>query len=183
MTETPSPSRDRYAHLRAHAARQKQATLDRLKQAITQLAQEKRPVTTFTIKEVSGLDYMSYYRNPEALALFRRHSTHLRKEREKAQAKRRRSKGKRSEQETEVHEVTVSSRDPLLHYKKPRLVAELRGAYAQRDHMQQQYHTLLQDHMHCGLTIARLEAQLAEYLAFMKRFRSSLQKEEHEPQN
>ncbi len=70
MTETPSPAKDRYVHLRAHAARQKQATLDRLNQAITHLEQEKRPVTTFTIKEVSGLDYMAYYRNAEALALF-----------------------------------------------------------------------------------------------------------------
>jgi hypothetical protein len=89
MTETPSPAKDRYVHLRAHAARQKQATLDRLKQAITQLEQEKRPVTTFTIKEMSGLDYMAYYRNAEALALFRRHSTYLRKERQKKQSKRR----------------------------------------------------------------------------------------------
>jgi len=56
--------------LRRYAARQKQATLDRLKQAIVQLEQEKRPVTTFTIKEISGLDYMAYYRNAEALALF-----------------------------------------------------------------------------------------------------------------
>ena len=70
MTQTPNPSEDRYAHLRRYAARQKQATLDRLKQAIVQLEQEKRPVTTFTIKEISGLDYMAYYRNAEALALF-----------------------------------------------------------------------------------------------------------------
>src|SRR5258708_12282306 len=83
MTETPSPSEDRYAHLRDYAARQKQATLDRMNQAITQLEQEKRPVTTCTIKEVSGLDYMPYYRNAQALALFRRHSTHLPKERQK----------------------------------------------------------------------------------------------------
>ncbi len=32
----------------------------------------------------------------------------------------------------------------------------------------------------CGLTIAKLEAQLAEYLAFMERFRSSLKHEEQE---
>src|SRR6266550_6278002 len=82
MTEMPTPSEDRYAHLRAYAARQKQTTLDRLEQAIAQLEREGRPVTTFTIREASGLDYMAYYRNPEALALFRRHSTHLRKERE-----------------------------------------------------------------------------------------------------
>jgi uncharacterized coiled-coil protein SlyX len=181
MTETPSPSHDRYAHLRAHAARQKQATLDRLNQAITQLEQEKRPVTTFTIKEVSGLDYMAYYRNAEALTLFRRHSTHLRKEREKEQAKRRRSKRQHAEQDVGLHEAAVASRDPFLNYKKPRLVAALRTARAERNQMEQQYQALLQEHMGCGLTIARLEAQLAEHLAFMERFRSSLRKEEYEP--
>src|SRR5229473_6517894 len=99
MTEIPTPPDDRYAHLRLYAARQKQATVERLRQAIAQLEREKRPVTTFTIKEVSGLDYMAYYRNAEALALFRSHSTHLRKEREKERAKRRRSRHKQLKQE------------------------------------------------------------------------------------
>jgi hypothetical protein len=183
MTETPHSSEDRYAHLRAYAAQQKQATLDRLGQAIARLEQEGRPVTTFTIREVSGLDYMAYYRNPEALALFRRSSSHLRKAREKAQARRRRSRRQRPGPNTASQEVTASSRDPLLNYKKPRLVAELRAAQAQRDQMEQHYSQLLQEQMQSGLTIARLEAQLAEYLAFMERFRSSLQKEEHGPQN
>src|SRR5713226_245314 len=114
MTQTPTPSEDRYAHLRAYAAQQKQTTLDRLEQAIAQLEREGRLVTTFTIREVSGLDYMAYYRNPEALALFRCHSTHLRKTREKAQAKRRRSWRHRSEPDPAPQQVTVSSRDPLL---------------------------------------------------------------------
>ncbi len=183
MTAMPTPSEDRYAHLRAYAARQKQTTLDRLEQAIARLEREGRRVTTFTIREVSGLDYMVYYRNPEALALFRRHSTHLRKAREKAQAKGRRSRRNRSGPDSVPQEVTVSSRDPLLNYNKPRLVAKLRAAQAQRDQMEQQYAQLLQEHMQSGLTIARLEAQLAEYLAFMGRFRASLQKEEHGPQS
>jgi len=33
--------------------------------------------------------------------------------------------------------------------------------------------------MHYGAMIAKLEAQLAEYLAFMPRFRSSLKQEEY----
>jgi chromosome segregation ATPase len=77
----------------------------------------------------------------------------------------------------------VSSRDPLLNYKKPRLVTELRTARARRDQMEQQYQALLQEHMQCGLAIARLETQLAEHLAFLERFRSSLQNEEHGPQS
>ncbi len=178
MTLTPNPSNDRYAHLRGYAAQQKRATVERLQRAIAQLVQENRPVSTFTLKEVSGLDYMTYYRNAEALALFRRHSTHLRKEREKAQAQRRGSK-----QAATLQEALVPSRDPLLNYKKPHLVTALRTARAERDRMEQQYQTLLQEHIHCGLTIARLETQLAEYQAFLERFRSSLQKEEHGPQS
>src|SRR6266478_8556301 len=87
MTKIPSSPEDRYAHLRANATAQKQATLDRLSQAITLLEAEGRPVNTFTIKEVSGLDYMAYYRNRDAFQLFQEHSTHLRKEREQEQAK------------------------------------------------------------------------------------------------
>ncbi len=178
MTPTPNRSDDRYALLRGYAAQQKRATVERLQRAIAQLEQENRSVTTFTIKEVSGLDYMAYYRNAEALALFRRHSTHLRKEREKAQAQRRGSK-----QAATLQEALIPSRDRLLNYKKPRLVTALRTARAERDRMEQQYQTLLQEHMHCGLAIARLETQLAEYQAFLERFRSSLQKEEHGPQS
>src|SRR6266566_6168040 len=81
------PSDDQYAHLRANAAAQKRTTVDRLSQAITQLEAEGRPVNTFTIKEMSGMDYMAYYRNREAFQLFQEHSTHLRRERERAQEK------------------------------------------------------------------------------------------------
>ncbi len=179
MTEIPTPPDDRYAHLRLYAARQKQATVERLRQAIAQLEREKRPVTTFTIKEVSGLDYMAYYRNAEALALFRSHSTHLRKEREIERSRRKSTKSSSFGQQ----ETPVSSRDPLLNYKKSRLVTELRLARAKSDQMEQRYHVLLQEHMPCGLTIARLETQLAEHQAFLDRFRSSLQKEEYGPQS
>ena len=37
----------------------------------------------------------------------------------------------------------------------------------------------VQFHMQCSVKIAKLEAQVAEYLAFMERFRTSLQREEH----
>lgn len=200
-----SPSGDPYAHLRANAAAQKQTTVDRLSRAITQLEAEGRPVNTFTIKEVSGLDYMAYYRNREAFQLFQEHSTHLRREREQAQAKRQatsRGKQRKSRKgQAAAHTVKVSPRDPLLDYKRPRLVELLHEARAERDEAKQQirmerveadqraqaerakleqsYHKLLQEHTSCGVTIAKLEAQVAEYLAFMERFRSSLQREEH----
>jgi hypothetical protein len=198
-------SDDPYAHLRASAAAQKQTTVDRLRKAIAQLEAEGRPVNTFTIKEVSGMDYMAYYRNREAFQLFQEHSTHLRKEREQEQAKRqealRRDSRKAGKVQAAAHAVKVSPRDPLLDYKRPRLVELLHEARAERDQARQQaqkerielerraqakqaeleqrYHKLLQEHMCCGIMIARLEAQVAEYLAFMERFRSSLQQEEH----
>ena len=163
------------------------------------------PVNTFTIKEVSGMDYMAYYRNREAFQLFQEHSTHLRKERAQEQAKRqvasRISKRKPGKGRAADHTGKVSLRDPLLDYKRPRLVELLHEARAERDEakrqvkteraeaeqraqverieLEQRYHKLLQEHMSCGVTIAKLEAQVAEYLAFMERFRSSLQREEH----
>lgn len=190
MDMKASSTDDRYAHLRANAAAQRQETVQRLTRAIAQLEAEGRQVTTFTVKEVSGLDYMAYYRNPEALALFRTHSTHLRQEREKEQAKRRRSKQKSARRDAALHLVPIQPRDPLLAYQKPDLVAKLRTAYAERDQALQStqkereeielhYHALLQEHMQCGITIAKLEAQHAEHLAFMERFRSSLQREEY----
>jgi uncharacterized membrane protein len=198
-------SDDQYAHLRATAAAQKQATVDRLSQAIAQLEAEGHPVNTFTIKEVSGMDYMTYYRNREAFQLFQEHSTHLRKEREQERAKRqavsRASKRKTRKSQEALHTVKVPPRDPLLDYKRPRLVELLHEARAERDEAKQQaraerteaeqrmqaerveleqrYYKLLQEHMQCGVKIAQLEAQVAEYLAFMDRFRASLKQQEH----
>jgi hypothetical protein len=198
-------SEDPYSHLHANAAAQKQTTVDRLSKAITQLEAEGRPVNTFTIKEVSGLDYMAYYRNREAFQLFQEHSTHLRKEREQAQAKRQATSRGRARKagngRAASHAVKVSPRDSLLDYKRPRLVELLYEARAERDEARQQaqaericieqlartqraeleqrYRKLRQEHMQCSVKIAKLEAQVAEYLAFMERFRSSLQREEH----
>ncbi len=178
MTEQHSSPEDRYAHLRANAAAQKRTTVDRLSQAIATLEAEGRAVNTFTIKEVSGLDYMAYYRNAEALTLFRTHSTHLHKKRKKELVKQR-SRRKQSRKEEADDEVQAVPRDRFLNYKKPELVVKLRAAQAEQEQMEQRYHALLQEHMQCGLTITRLEAQLAEHLAFMNRFRSSLKQEEH----
>ncbi len=201
MMELTPPFEDQYAHLRTNAATQKQTTVDRLTKAIAQLEADGRPVTTFTIKEVSGLDYMTYYRNRQAFQIFQQHSTHLRKEREKEQAKQRRSTRKTVKGKEALHAANVKPRDPLLDYKRPRLVELVHEARAERDQakrqaqaerteaeqraqaerveLEQRYHKLLQDHMSCGVTIAKLEAQVAEYLAFMERFRASLQREEH----
>jgi hypothetical protein len=196
-------SGDPYAHLRANAAAQKQTTVDRLSKAITQLETEGRPVNTFTIKEVSGMDYMAYYRNREAFQLFQKHSTHLRKEREQAQAKQKiasHGRPRKPKGQDSLHAIKVSPRDPLLDYKRPRLIELLHEAEASRDEakrqlrtelvrveqraqaeyadLEQRYGKLLQEHTQCGITIARLEAELAQFRMFMEGYRSSLQREE-----
>ncbi len=189
MTKRLEASTDRYAHLRANAASQRQLTIDRLTLAIATLEADQRPVNTFTIKEISGMDYMTYYRNPEALALFRTHSTHLREERVKKQ-KRRGSKKSSTKQDESLHHVKVEVRDPLLNYKKPELVVKLRAAQTECEQVKEQaqagrveleqcYSTLLQEHMQCSVTIAKLQAQQAEFQAFLQRFRSALKDEEY----
>jgi len=60
MSALSPRSDDQYGHLRAFAASQKQTTVERLKQAITQLEAEGRPVNTFTIR--SQLTRSRYYR-------------------------------------------------------------------------------------------------------------------------
>ena len=130
MTEQPTALADRYAHLRANARRQKQTTVERLKQAIATLEAEHRPITVFTIKEISGLDYMAYYRNAEALTLFRRHSTHLQAAREKEQARRRTDRRKLRQSEESLQATVAPPRDPLLNYKKPGLVSLGRPSWA-----------------------------------------------------
>lgn len=205
MTAPSSSSDDSYAHLRRHAAAQKQETVDRLARAIAELEADGRPVNTFTIREVSGLDYMAYYRNRAAFQLFQEHSTHLSKKREQEHAKRqasgRGSKRKKGKGRDAPHAITVSPRDPLLDYKRPRLAQLLHEARAERDEarkqaqavqasieqeaqtqraeLEQRYRKLLQEHMQCSVKIAKLEAQVAEYLAFMERFRTALHQEEH----
>src|SRR5579859_1296628 len=138
-------SGDPYAHLRANAATQKRTTVNRLRQAITQLEAEGHPVNTFTIKEVSGMNYMVYYRNREAFQLFQEHSTHLRKEREQEQTKHLAISGRRARKSKKgqavTHSVKVSPRDPLLDYKRPRLVELLHEARAERDEAKRQAKT------------------------------------------
>lgn len=62
--------------------------------------------------------------------------------------------------------------------RKIRLSAE-QHAQAKQAELERRYGKLLQEHMEYGIAIAKLEARVAEYLAFMERFRASLRNEEH----
>lgn len=82
--------------------------------------------------------YMAYYRNREAFQLFHEHSTHLRKEQEKHQVTNRVSKRKRRKGQEAPHAIKASPRDPLLDYKRPRLVELLHEARDERDKAKRQ---------------------------------------------
>lgn len=175
----PRPScKDRYAHLRANAAVQKRRTVERLEQAIITLEAAGRPVTTFTIKEVCGLDYMAYYRNPEALILFRKHSTYLQKAQAKGKAKHRLTKNKRGKEISKEERSELQG--TMLTGEHSRKVTKRQSVGAVDDQWERKYQALLQEHMQCGLTIARLEAQVAQYLEMMEGFRASLKQEEYD---
>ncbi len=45
--------------------------------------------------------------------------------------------------------------------------------------LEQRYRKLLQEHVQCGVTIAKLQAEIAEFQTFMERFRSGLRQEEY----
>jgi hypothetical protein len=79
-----------------------------------------------------------------------------------------------------LHEARAERDDAKRQFRTERVEAEQR-AQAERIDLEQRYRKLLQEHMQCGVTIARLEAQQAEFQSFMERFRSSLRREEHEP--
>ena len=121
------PSEAQLGALRASTEARRQATIERLRSAIDALTAKKKEITVQTIYEECGLRYAAIYRNLEALALFRAHSTHL-----VAQRKRNRRKRFSTEEETPV------PRDPLLNYKKPQLVERLRAAQQQTQELQQQ---------------------------------------------
>ena len=148
MPEAPDSSAAKYPAsrlegLRRHAAEQKQATLERLRAAIASLQARKEPITVHTIRAESGLDYKAYARNPEALRLFQEHSTFLVAERKEARKRRQ----KRTSQ------IAAQPKDPLLHYKRPQLVARVREEMSRREEAETYYRLLLEERVQSDLKI------------------------------
>ncbi len=154
--------------LRRHTAQQRKTTLERLRAAIEALKARGEPITVHTIRAESHLDYQSYARNPEALKLFREHSTFL-------AAKRKETRKKRKKTGEEV----ASSKDPFLNYKRPQLAARLRQEIQRREEIEGQYHQLLEERMQADLKMMQLEAELARYQQFLGHLRAQVQQEEH----
>lgn len=161
----PEPySEQQLAGLRAHAQEQKQSTIERLKTAITSLQEQHKPISARTIYEECGLAYASIRRNPEALLLYQQHSTFL--------------KRKRKRTKTTCPDAT-SARDPLLAYKKTRLVIMLREERTKLRMTEEQQVKLLQDYVQKDVKIAQLESELAQYRSYLERLRIQIQSQEH----
>jgi len=145
-------------------------TVERLRAAIEVLKAKKQEISVQTIFDECGLRYAAIHRNPEALALFRANSTSL-----AARKKRSRNKNTRSDEET------ISSRDPLLAYKKPHLVERVRTAEQRLLDVQQQLAVQIDANMQREARIAALEARLVElepYRTFVEQMRAQMQREE-----
>jgi hypothetical protein len=165
-----APSEAQLAALHASTTARKLATVERLRIAIETLQKKKQKISVQTIYEECGLRYAAIHRNPEALALFQANSTHL-----TTRKKRTRRVSRISE------EVTPSSRDPLLNYKKPQLVARVRTVQQQLLETQRQQAALIEASVKREARIAELEARLAElepYRAFVEQMRRQMHREE-----
>ncbi len=178
------PATDRQlAALRDHAARRRQESAAenyrRLAAAIEEIEGKDDPATypvsVKTIRDVSGLEYMSYARYPRALALFRMHSTRL---------KRRRTG--RTGQPGDGEGTASPARDRLLNYTKATLVARLRSLMEERDDGQRRMAALLAACMERDRRILDLEATVAaltpykEIATQLERLRIRAREEEHD---
>ena len=159
-------SESRLAGLRRHAEEEKLATVAHLRQGIEELskARPKRSISARSIRDVTGLDYATILRNPEALKLFRDNSSFL-----AARRKRRR----RAEQPS-------PPRDPLLSYKKTQLVERLRDEMAKRAALETSLSQVVEQRAEADKRIMRLEADIGRYESMLQQLRGKLWHEEHD---
>jgi|SRR5579864_3686389 len=173
-----SPTPAQLAGLRAHATRQREDTVRRVRDAIAALGDH---VTAAGIERLTGIGFSALRRNAEAYAEFRRHSAGLRAKREARAAPRRRNgagmasatalsggaggggtgHGKGPGRQSLATGASpcaelVQPYDPLRHRTKAWLVAALRAARAEHDDLQQRYHAVLQDYMQLHAEVREL---------------------------
>jgi hypothetical protein len=171
---TPKPrssSEQQLSGLRASTAARKQETVERLKAAIESLKAKKQAITAQSIYAESGLHYSTYVRNEEAIAVFRANSTHLTQKKKQRKPKR-----------TPSDDAPARSRDPLMNYKKPQLVARLREAENTIQCLEQQLAQLASGYLEQDARVAELEARLVElepYQTFVEQVRQRVRYEEH----
>jgi hypothetical protein len=144
--------------------------VERLQAAIDTLHRQGDTVTAQTIYATCGLQYTAYARNPEALALFRTHSTHLIGKRRAARARPKKVPA----------EAPLPCRDPLLAYTRPQLVARVHSTLQRLQQLEVENAQLLLERVDCDVKILHLEAQVAEFRRFLVQMRTQLHREEHE---
>ncbi len=164
QSRTEPYTEQQLAGLRDHTQAQKQSTVNRLATAIASLTAQHKPISARTIYEECGLEYTSIRRNPEALLLYRQHSTFLFQKRKRAKT---------------PHPDTPTPRDPLLAYKKADLVACLRKEQARQAEWEARHDKLLQDYVQKDVKIAEMEAELARHRTYLEGLRLTIQQQEH----
>lgn len=154
--------RDRLSGLRIHSQAKKQANYDRLMATIEILEANGVPVSAATIRAESGMEYNSYARNPDALALFREHSAFL------ASSSGNSPKSKRSGLKREEKSLSTYSKAKLAAKlneelrRSEQLVEQLNEEIRRREELEAQYLRLLQERVTCDVEIISLQAQIAQ---------------------
>lgn len=151
-------------HIHAHA--QKQNTVERLAAAIASLNLQKKPISARTVYEECGLAHAALRRNPEALQLFQRHSTFLKRER------------KQKKQKTLPD--APSSRGPIPTSKKPQPADRGLREKQRCEELEEQNATLLEAMVQKDIIIAELQARLVAHEKYLGEHRAQLQRQEYQ---
>jgi hypothetical protein len=151
--------------LRTHAEAQKQSTVERLVAAIASLNRQKKPISARTIYEECGLEHATLRRNPEALQLFQRHSTFL--------------KRKRKQQKKTLPDA-LSPRDSMPTSKKSQPAGHGLKEKQRCEELEVQNIKLLEVLVQKDITIAQLQARLVAHEKYLGEYRTQLQRQEHQ---
>jgi hypothetical protein len=160
-----SHSERQFAGLHRHAEKQKQSTVERLAAAIASLNRQKKPISARTIYEECGLEHAALRRNPEALQLFQRHSTFLKRERK---------------QQKKTLTDALSSRDSMPTSKKLQPADHGLKEKQRCEELEVQNIKLLEVLVQKDITIAQLQARLVAHEKYLGEYRMQLQRQEHQ---
>jgi hypothetical protein len=150
--------------LHTHAQTQKQNTVERLTAAIASLNLQKKPISARTIYEECGLEHAALRRNPEALQLFQRHSTFLKRERK----------------QKKTLPDAPSLRDSMPTSKKSQPTDRGLKEKQRCEELEAQNATLLEVMVQKDITIAELQARLVAHEKYLGEHRAQLQRQEHQ---
>jgi hypothetical protein len=151
--------------LHTHAQAQKQNTVERLTAAIVSLNQQKKPISAKTIYEECGLEHAALRRNPEALQLFQRHSTFLKRERKQKQ---------------KTLPDAPSRRDSMPTSQKSQPADRGLKEKQRCEELEAQNAMLLEVMVQKDITIAELQARLVAHEKYLGEHHAHLQRQEYQ---